>query len=144
MKKILSLYLFISLILLSCNHYEYGPNVSFRTKKGRLSNEWKVNIAFKNGIEMTDSLQKFEISFEKDGKVKKTNIYTTSNGTDSLVTQTGLWEFDNDAENVLILLADRFGITESHIWRILKLTKDEFWFEEIVNSDLHEYHLVEK
>jgi hypothetical protein len=133
MKKILSLYLFISLILLSCNHYEYGPNVSFRTKK-----------ACKNGIEMTDSLQKFEISFEKDGKVKKTNIYTTSNGTDSLVTQTGLWEFDNDAENVLILLADRFGITESHIWRILKLTKDEFWFEEIVNSDLHEYHLVEK
>lgn len=141
-KKILFLIVVIA-ITISCNKYENGPVISFRTKTGRLSNEWVVDSSFLNGKVKTDSLPKFEIIFEKGGEVTRKAYINSPNGLDS-ITKTGIWEFDSDAENVLILYADNFGINESHIWRILKLTNDEFWFEEVDSLNLVKYYLKEK
>ena len=142
MKKILFIAL-AALAVYACNPYEYGPNVSLRTKKGRISNDWVVDIVKKNGIPLS-AIPDVEYKMVKDGSINKTEVLMSSAGTDSVVTKSGLWEFDNDAENVIVLFADRYGITESHIWRILKLTKDEFWYEEVDSIDLYEYRLKEK
>jgi hypothetical protein len=142
MKKALLFFSVILFFAVSCNNYEYG-GVSFRTKKNRIANEWRIDAAYKNGIEMTNDLPKFSIEFQKDGDAIKTDSLISSLGADSIVYKTGLWEFDDDAENVLLIFGNRFGIVESHIWRILKLTNDEFWFEEADSIDLLEYHMVE-
>lgn len=142
MKNIYFLLLF-ALVFVSCNKYEEGPAISFRSKTSRLANDWVIEKAFINDVEKTDSLPQFTITFEKSGDVTKTAYFQTATGLDS-VTKTGLWEFDNDAENVLILFADNFGVNESRIWRIIKLTNDEFWFEEKDSMNLLEYHLMEK
>lgn len=141
-KKILFLIVVITVIV-SCNKYENGPAISLRPKAARLANEWVIDSSYLNGIEKTDSLPKFEIIFEKDGDVNRKAYINTPNGLDS-ITKTGIWEFDGDAENVIVLYADNFGISESHIWRILKLTNDEFWFEEVDSLNLVKYYLKEK
>jgi len=142
MKKVLFL-LAVVVLASACNKYEYGPGLSLRSKKSRIANEWKIESAYKNGIEMTNDLPKFSINFQKDGDVIKTDSLLSSLGEDSIVNKAGLWEFDDNAENVLLIFGNRFGITESHVWRILKLENDEFWFEEADSLDLLEYHMIE-
>jgi hypothetical protein len=143
MKKVLFLLTTVIVTFSSCNKYEYGPGVSLRTKKGRISNTWEIDVVKKNGVPVA-SPNELELIIDKSGDITKTETVLSSTGTDSIVHQSGLWEFDGDAENVLVLFADRYGITESHIWRILKLTTDEFWYEEVDSLDLFEYRLREK
>jgi hypothetical protein len=142
-KKILILFSLIVFFAASCTKYEYGPGVSFRTKKNRISNTWVIDIVKKNGIIQTNH-PRFEITIKKDGNISKTDTLLNASGGDSIVIKTGLWEFDNKVENVLVLFADRFGIQESHIWRILKLANTEFWYEEADSLNLLEYRLKEK
>ncbi len=138
------LYLAVVVVISGCNNYEYGPGISLRTKSARLSNEWIIEDAYKNGVLLTDSLPEFKITFKKDGEVTKANVETNGTDIDTLDIKTGLWEFDRDAKNVLLLFANNSGVQEARIWRILKLTNSEFWFEERDSLALLEYHLMEK
>ncbi len=129
--------------IIACNKYEYGPNVSLRSKKSRISKNWIVEKALVNGVEQS-SLPRYEFLIEKSGTVEKYDTLINSLGADSLVFKTGLWEFDRNAENLILLFANDFGVQEARILRILKLTNDEFWYEERDSLDLVEIHLAEK
>lgn len=143
-KQVLYFAAVLVFIVSSCNNYEYGPSISLRSKTSRLSNEWLIEEGYKNGVLLTDSLPEFQITFKKDGKVTKATIETNGTNIDTLDIKTGLWEFDREAKNVLLLFANNSGVQEARIWRILKLTNSEFWFEERDSTALLEYHLMEK
>lgn len=56
MKRIASILFFAFAILVSvssCRKYEEGPNVSLRTKKARITNNWKYESAQVNGNEVS-------------------------------------------------------------------------------------------
>jgi hypothetical protein len=127
-------------VVVSCGKYEYGPGVSLRTRKARISNTWVVDLYKENGI-VSANRPRFELQIEKDGNIMKTDTLTGWAGKDSIERLSGLWEFDNKADHVLVLFANRFGIQESHIWRILKLANEEFWYEEIDSFSIKEYRL---
>lgn len=145
MKKWLFFLLFAIALLsiVACNKYEYGPSVSLKSKKSRISKNWIVEKALINGVEQT-TLPRYEFLIEKSGEVEKYDTLVNSVGTDSIVIKSGLWEFDRNAENLILLFANNFGVQEAHILKILKLTNDEFWYEERDSFDLVEIHLAEK
>ena len=90
-------------------------------------------------------MPRFEITFDKNGDVLKIDSMISGSGNDSVVARAGLWQFDRSSENILLLFRDNAtNKVESNIWRILKLTNNEFWFEEQDSIDVLEYHLVEK
>jgi hypothetical protein len=143
-KYLLLLIVVVVLSLFACNKYEYGPSVSLRTKTGRISNTWVVEAAYINKVVQPAGTYKKEVVIEKSGALIKTDTLLSSMGTDTIITKEGLWEFDRNVENLLVLFADNSGVQEAQIWRILKLTSDEFWYEERDNYDLIEIHLKEK
>jgi hypothetical protein len=145
MKKYFSLFVLVIIILtiIACNKYEYGPSVSLRSKKSRISKNWIVEKALVNGVEQS-SLPRYEFLIKKSGTVEMYDTLINSLGADSLVFKTGLWEFDRNAENLILLFANNFGVQEARILRILKLTNDEFWYEERDSLDLVKIHLAEK
>lgn len=130
-------------IYMACKKYEYGPSLSLRSKKNRIANTWIIELVKKNGY-ILSSRPRSELSIKKDGTITKTDTLLNAAGLDSIIRKSGLWEFDNQAENVLVLFANRYGIEESHIWYILKLTNDEFWYEETDSLHLFEYRLKTK
>lgn len=140
-KYLLSLLFIVAITTAACNKYEYGPSVSLRTKTSRISNTWVVETAFINKIEQPANTFRKEVIIEKSGVLIKVDTLLSSIGVDSVVTKEGLWEFDRKTENLILLFANNLGVQEAQIWRILKLTNDEFWYEERDSLDLIEIHL---
>ncbi|HNF72960.1 MAG TPA: hypothetical protein PLP34_11115, partial [Chitinophagaceae bacterium] len=56
MKSTITL-LVLALLMMSgmtaCRKYEEGPNISLRTKKARITNNWKYESAQVNGVEVS-------------------------------------------------------------------------------------------
>jgi len=104
----------------SCSKYEDGPALSLRTKKARLSQTWKLDE-----IDREKVVDVSELSFEKNGDVY---LFKQYEGTEGTITQEiyGEWEWEDDKEKIEIKWDNITGIDE---YKILRLTKDEFWCE---------------
>lgn len=145
MKKLILLILTTIVISVTgCYDYEYGPNVSLRTKKGRLTNEWELKNIVKNNTDTIAIPYPVEISFEKDYSVESEVIYKDVNNQDSIVVQTGDWTFDNGGESLIIIYTDSLNQKSAELYTILKLTKEEFWISETVATDEYWYFFEEK
>lgn len=133
------------LLATGCSQYEFGPGFSLRTKKGRISNEWKIEEAFINGQPDTANvLPRFEVDINRDESFIFYDTLMNSEGNDSVVTFDGSWSFLENGEEV-ILVSEEQDSTRVYLWHILRLAGDEFWFEEKDNStDVYEYHMVPK
>ena len=55
MKKLFVLFCIITsaLLLTECKKYPEGPSISFRTKKARIINSWKVSKYLENNVDLT-------------------------------------------------------------------------------------------
>ena len=121
--------LILVLVLNGCSKYEDGPNLSLRTKKGRLVNKWKWEKVFVNGKEsmvggQPPSAYDFWVEFKND------NTYENFHGLD------GDWEFDDSKENVILTSDPNFELT----FKILKLKNNELWIEYKNGNELYEEH----
>ena len=113
--------------LAACSKYEEGPNLSLRSKKARVSNNWVVEYAYDidDQLEVTSDYLGESWQFTKDG------VFTEfENGA---VDNTGTWEFLSDKEQLSI---SKPGDVE--IYTITRLKEKEMW---IINND-EEIHLV--
>lgn len=136
---------FLLVIISACNKYEYGPEVSLRTKKGRLSNDWVLTDVVKNRMDtLGTSGYSMEISFDKDYNVKSTITYFNTSIGDSVVKYEGEWTFDNDGIDLIIIQTDPNGQKSADLYEILMLTKDELWLSEIIGTDEYIYYFDEK
>lgn len=110
------IFIFLLVIVSSCGKYEEGPYISFQTKEKRLINTWEVSEILKNG-EIHEFSGKIVYVFGEDG-TGSCNFLAA----DSYLE----WKFDENKEQILIR---RSTNGEYQSYKILRLTKDEFWFQ---------------
>lgn len=119
----------------SCSKYEEGPSISLRTKKARITNEWKLD-EFKVNGEDVSSLIKMVGDFILEIKSDDTYVQTFDGESDR-----GKWKFSSDKEEV-ILTSDDGGDTQT--WTIVRLAHDEFWIKFTEDGDNYEIKFEEK
>ncbi len=116
----------IILTLSSCGKYEEGPWFSLRTKKARLTGEWKVASVEINGLSLND-LSDYSGTYV----YKKNNTGEYKLG-DNNITEFE-WEFSNDKKYVKTRM--KIGNEYVPTWKeteILRLTNKEFWTTKTV------------
>lgn len=131
MRKVSILAGIVLLLFGACKKYEEGPVVSFRTKKERVVNQWKVEEATADdGSDRTDQYDQQVWEFTDDNEF----LYKsdTSSGT-----QEGKWHFENDNEE--IFLSGGVFLPHQGEYDILRLKEDELWIKR--DSDNEEIHL---
>ena len=112
----------ITIISYGCSKYDDGPGFSLRTKKGRLTGEWKLeDINYSNG--QSPNLFDYDIiwTFERDGEFEQTLEYGSSS-----YSYEGEWEFEDDGEELEIKM-DGNSYTET--FEINRLSSNELWLE---------------
>jgi len=144
MKKCSVVLMAVGLLLLGgCGKYEEGPRLSFRTKKGRLTNDWKIEEAYRDAQLHTDSLNTFRIEFLKDGQFVHKDFASGQPG--DTVERSGTWAFEVNGEQLLLALFDENFPTQietAWLWDIVKLKSAELWVRETDSLHAYEYHFI--
>ncbi len=143
--KFLLIFVFILLITLSgCQKYDYGPAISFRSKKNRVVGKWiteKWLINKYTDTSVTDTNRRAE--FTDDG----TYYYHDNNAVTNIKTDLkGTWAFRQDKEQLLLgLPTGNNGDMIYQLWDIIKLKNKELWLEMVnygyPNSLIYEWRL---
>jgi len=112
----------------SCG-YEDGPAISLRSKNSRLIGTWNAEIVEGEILQSNPNYtMEFVMEFEKDGDIKATYSYSYSyygQTYEDSYSYLGSWEWKENKDELLL---DIDG--EIIYATILKLTKDEFSFED--------------
>ena len=111
----------ITIISYGCSKYDDGPGFSLRTKKGRLTGEWKLEEVSSNG--QSSNLSGYDIiwTFERDGEFQQTLEYGSSS-----YSYEGEWEFEDDGEELEIQMD---GSSYTDTYEINRLSSNELWIE---------------
>lgn len=143
MNRIASVVFFGLLIvsaLSSCRKYEEGPNISLRTKKARVTNNWKYESAQVNGVETSQDpfYAKQKHYFYRDGKYIQTIIDPVTLEARNLQ---GSWVlYDNDRKIAITVKIPPANLDSTSNYSILKLYERQMWLRTTDNS--REYHFV--
>lgn len=124
----------------SCRKYEEGPNISLRTKRARVTNNWKLESALINGVER--SLDPFYAKQKhymySDGKYLVTIINPVTLEARNLQ---GTWKLFDDDKRIALTTRDDITLKDStNEYNILKLFNKQFWIRKTDNSE--EFHMV--
>ena len=133
MKKIFALVVLASFVLMgtySCKKYEEGPMISLRTKTARVANDWKLEKAEQDGVDITANYPSAEQTFTKDGKYS-----AAVNG----LSYSGTWEFDSKKENILVKID---GSSDEAKYEIIRLKEKELWLDQTVGSQTIRFYWV--
>jgi hypothetical protein len=146
MKKLLVIILIgFTLLFSECKKYPEGPSISFRSKKERIANNWKLQKYIENDVDKTADFNNINT---------KWNLLTTKEGAYTITreffgvattTEKGTWALTAGNKN--------FALTPTSIsagtlpspssWQILKLFEKEFWVRSYdSNNKKIEYHLI--
>lgn len=138
MKKItqLSTIIIFAGIVFSCKKYEEGPTISFKARKERVANTWKITKALRNNEDVTNKYDNYELYLSKDGDAKLT-YKSTFLTVDYAVDTDGTWEFQNKDEKISMNFKNDDA---DNTYDILKLKEDEMWLRETGGED--ELHLI--
>ena len=120
----------------SCKRYEEGPGFSLRTPKARLVNTWEIEKYLVNGQDVTSQI--LPVFGDHSLEFTKDNTY------EWLISgyrETGTWSFDSKKER---LEMQEQGDSIKYSQKILKLTNNEFWMEDMEGSDRYEVHYKTK
>ena len=126
MKLMLVALLGFMLIFGSCGKYDDGPGFSLRSKTARLTGEWEVDE-----IDGDRPDADYTFTIEKDGDITIEYSYMGN-----YVVEKGDWDWEDGKESI----ETKFdGDVEE--WEVLRLTNDEFWFED---EDKNEWRCEKK
>lgn len=122
----------------SCRKYEEGPNVSLRTKKARVTNNWRVESVQVDGVEksMDPYWAKQKHYMYRDGKYIVTIIDPVTLEARNLQ---GTWVLYDDDRKIALTTKNFSGNIDSTTdYNILKLYNKQFWIRKTDNSmELH-------
>jgi hypothetical protein len=141
MKKSLAILLFACAavaVLPSCNTYEDGPGLSFRSKYSRVVNNWKTKTVMRGLVDVTAWYEDYQIDMREDGRMTLTN----RDALDSLYTIDGFWDLVNDNKDLRLLYANPPVNPDRVTYQILRLKEDELWIQEDQDSVVWEYRFV--
>lgn len=142
MKKKLLVFPLVALTLMTvlsaCTKYEEGPVVSFRSKYSRVVNTWKAKYIFRDALDVTAWYTDWTLDLKEDGRLTSTD----RDEQDSLLTQEGFWELVNKNEDLQFLYTKPAVANDRMTVNILKLTKEELWYENVTDSATWQFRLV--
>lgn len=125
-------------VLTSCNKYEEGPVVSFRSKYSRVVNTWKAKYIFRDALDVTAWYTDWSLDLKEDGRL----TITDHDEQDSVVTQEGFWSLTNKNEDIQFLYTKPAVANDRMTAHILKLKAEELWYESVSDSATWQFRLV--
>ena len=147
MNRLFALFCIITSVLLltECKKYPEGPSISFRSKKERIANTWKLSKYYENSVDLTSNFNtvytKFSFVTTKNGDYTITReLYSLVNTTES-----GTWTLSSNKKtfNLFPTSITIGAVPNASSWQILKLYENEMWLRNIDSSGkIIEYHLV--
>jgi len=136
------------MLLTECKKYPEGPSISFRTKKARIINSWKMSKYLENNVDLTTNFNSvftnfsFVTSKDEEYKIIKTvSVFSTNLTT----TEIGSWNLASNKKtlNVTPISISAGTLPSTTSFQILKLYENEIWLRSIdSNGKIIEYHLV--
>lgn len=132
MKKLFTIKLIavavIAVVLASCSKYEEGSKFTVMTKKMRVVGEWDLkSVTYTiDGASVTDNVTGITVSIKKDN----TFTYTYSSQGFSF-TETGIWDFSSDKEQLIMTDSDGDVSTST----IVMLKNKELKLKDVDGSD---------
>lgn len=135
MKKLLAFLLLATIVMVgfnACKKYEDGPYLSLRSKHNRVVNEWKLNKATNQEIDVTSQFEEYYFTFNDDN----TYVYNRK-----LLKETGTWDFDDDKLNIVLTPA---GSSTTESYKIIRLKNDELTLDQTVGSQTTRYYYITK
>ncbi len=124
----------------SCRKYEEGPNISLRTKKARVTNNWKYESAQVDGVEVSLNpyYAKQKHYFYRDGKYIQTIIDPITLEARNLQ---GTWVlYDHDKKIAITTKNFSGNIDSTTNYSILKLFEKQMCLRTTDNS--REFHFT--
>lgn len=143
MKRLASVLIFGLVVMVSvssCRKYEEGPNISLRTKKARVTNNWKYESAQVDGVEVSLNpyYAKQKHYFYRDGKYIQTIIDPITLEARNLQ---GTWVlYDHDKKIAITTKNFSGNIDSTTNYSILKLFEKQMWLRTTDNS--REFHFT--
>jgi len=110
----------------SCT-YEEGPDLSFRSKVGRLEGRW--NNTFLEGGTAPKAGDSLIYNFTKENKGTATTKTKLSSGTYNIATVDLDWQWGDTKEKISIKQTWDGTDLGTKVYRILRLTNKELWLE---------------
>ena len=147
------LFLFLFTLLYGCKKYPDGPGLTFRTPLQRILGTWKAAAYFVNDVDSIFFFNQYEsglqIGFgsEENEEGYKGHVRCGSDSSDAYYA-TLYWKFvndkddlqlDNQHQNDLIDFGGPLAEKDATVYRILRLTHDELWFETDYNDRHYEF-----
>ena len=135
MKRILrfsSIILLAIIFLPGCGKYDEGPDLTFKSKKDRLTNTWIVAEVFVNGeirIDLPPEYINFVFKLNPNQEAQVNYVQTDGN------TLNGEWEFYNDKCNFRVKVMALGGPEILSEFKIRKLKSHQLW---VVDLDTQE------
>ncbi len=122
----------------SCKKYEEGPAFSLRTKKARLTGDWKIASVTNDGNDITSSFNSnFEWDIEGDGAY---TVKAAGSGTNT-ANLSGKWKFGEDKDDVYFT----DGTTGSEVsYRITRLKNTELWMKNTASNGSVTYYKLKQ
>ena len=120
-------YFFLFIIILggiqSCSKFEDGPLISLRTKKQRISREWKIEYSVnkETGIRHSADYADWLLSFDKSGTFSNVIFYNNIQ-----TTLSGNWIL---SDNLLKFEIITDSGSQNEFYTITRLTKKELWVQ---------------
>jgi hypothetical protein len=133
-KTFLALIITFVFLFSGCKKFEDGPLLSLRTKKSRISGNWKIGSATYNGNDQTELYQGIISEWE----IKSSGSYSIKSI--SGASDNGTWEFGEDKDDVYFKSDSPANPEQS--FRILRLKHKDVWLRQILtNGSVVELHL---
>lgn len=128
----------------SCKKYDEGG--AKRKAENNLPGAWSLQTYYLNGAEMTSTLviTNYKETYSEDGTYSR-SFYDSSG---DLKTASGTWSMESDNSLIKMSgpgsfeLSNEYSSVSASEYIILKLTKDDLWYEFVNGGATHEFHLV--
>lgn len=132
------------MLIASCNKYDNGGSKA-RAEKN-IKKTWKLEAYYLDGVDQTQNLliSNFIETFNDDGTY--TRNYTDGSGDQQ--EDLGNWVLDNEKSTINVSGTGSYELTNetstvsASDYIILKLKKDELWYQFTNGGSTHEFHLI--
>lgn len=137
-------------IINGCSQYEYGPQLTLRTKEARITNSWTFSQVYKNGLNILNGIgdssviySGSSIGLQENGRFSSIIVAKDNAGVNETFNYDGSWRLEEDDAKLNLIfdtIVPFFG--KERLYTITKLASDDLWYEEKEGLDLFEYRLI--